>query len=97
MCNGSLFLFKNSTKEINPPSKQKSDFLTSSPLLSSKVILKPFVKNAISLNLFSNTSYSYSKVSKIVSSAKNLTFVPVLLESPILVSFSTVFPLSNFI
>ena len=45
----SLFLFKYSTKEIKPPSKQKSDFFTSSSLWSSIVIFKPFVKNAISL------------------------------------------------
>ena len=64
---------------------------------SSIVIFKPLVKKAISLNLVSNTSYSYSSVSKIVSSAKNLTVVPVLSESPILSSGFTVFPLSNFI
>ena len=94
-CNFSLFLFKNSTKDFNPPSKQKSAFLGVSSLKSSIVILKPFVKKAISLNLFSKTSYSYSNVSKIVSSAKNLTLVPVFLESPIFFKEFTVFPLSK--
>ena len=38
---------------------QNSAFLTfSGSLVSSKVIFNPFVKNAISLNLFSRTSYS---------------------------------------
>ena len=56
-CNFSLFLFKNSTKDFNPPSKQNSAFFTfSSSLLSSIVIFNPFVKNAISLNLVSSVS-----------------------------------------
>ena len=63
--------------------------------MSSIVIFKPFVKKAISLNLFSKTSYSYSNVSNIVSSAKNLTFVPVFFDSPIFSNFLIVFPLSK--
>ena len=96
-CNFSLFLFKYSTKDFKPPSKQKSAFLGVSSLKSSTIMWSPFVKNAISLNLVSNTSNWYSNVSKIVPSAKNLTVVPVLSESPILFKLSTTFPLWNFI
>ena len=68
-CNFSFDLFKYSTNEINPPSKQNSAFFSGSTLSSFIFIFKPFVKKAISLNLFSKISYSYSRVSKIVSSA----------------------------
>ena len=42
-CNFSLFLFKYSTKDFSPPSKQNSAFLGVSSLLSSIVIFNPFV------------------------------------------------------
>ena len=96
-CNFSLFLFRYSTNEISPPSKQKSAVFGVSSLVSCSVMCSPFVRKAISLNLFSNTSNSYCSVSKIVSSARNLTVVPVLSEFPIFVRLSTTFPLSNFI